>query len=144
MPKYQAYRTGDPPRIWCGRCRKPFPLEIMRFQHRFALGYGIIQELDTEGDNIVWEGKWRYNPQDGLLSPHNDLLENLRHGRPARESGRRFLLPQMYGSLYQARGLRFPGCPQAAVCPHCLTQNRFNAVKLRVSPIEPSTTLTGS
>jgi hypothetical protein len=149
MAKFEAYRTRG--QIWCERCGHPFPLEIVCFQqHRFALGCGIMQEVD-EGDNIVWQGKWRYDSQKGLLFPHSDLLKNVRHRRDARASGRRFLLPQIHGALFQVREWRFPGCPEAATCPHCRAQNRFNAVKLRVSPRkvrlppeEPSTMLTGT
>lgn len=131
MPKFEAYRTGDPPRIWCGQCGKPFPLEIVTFQYAFG-------QMD-EGDNIVWEGKWLYDAKDGLSSPHDDLLENLQHGRPA-GADTRLLLPIPGRPDLQYRGawvLRVPGCPRAAVCPYCLVRNEFNAVRLRVSPKEP-------
>jgi hypothetical protein len=150
MPKFEAYRsclspngfnTGD--RIWCGGCGKPFPLKIVLFEHRFDLPAWMWRAFDRDGDIIIWEGKWRrYDATDGLLSPHDDLLKNLSRRRAG--AGTRHLAPmgKALNWLYEVRVLKFPGCPRAATCPHCKAQNSFNAVKLRVSPEEPSTTLT--
>jgi len=127
---FEAYRAGK--RVYCERCRKPFPLEIVTLRRAFA-------QLD-KGDNIVWEGKWLYDAKDGLLFPHNDLLENLRYKRPA-GAGTRFRLPlgKESGLQYPVKVKRVPGCPRTAICPNCRARNGFNAAKLLVSPKEPST-----
>jgi hypothetical protein len=136
MPKFEAYRAmygpggAGPPRdrIWCGQCGKPFPLEIVTCRYAF-------RQLD-KGDNIVWEGKWLY--KDEFLSPDDEVLKNLRYNHRA-GAGRPFLLSAGKGTglLFRVARRTPPGCPRAAICPYCLAPNKFDAVKLRVSPKEP-------
>jgi len=124
--QFQAYRSGQ--RVRCGRCHNPFPVEIVSVRHSFG-------EFE-KGDNLVWSGKWLYS--EGLLRPHDELLELIRFGRDV-DSRRRTLLPIGQGLEYKAKRVRCSGCPRLAVCPRCLAQNIFDAAYLHVSSREPAT-----